>query len=253
MARQISTRILGAIGIVLFGLARLTNGAQGPADRELGADITAPTQPLRSGISEDRLFTELVAHNGIRNAELLEYAATRTYQVSDPKGKVHAQEVGRMEYRAPDKKTFAVISEAGSGIVRRLALDPLIASEVKAAAGKDHRDSAITPANYTLKLLGEQQVGPYYCFVARATPKRTDKYLFEGKVWIDTQDYAVVRIEGHPAASLSFWITRADFVREYQKIDGFWLPQRDETVVHVRFYGKKLLTIDHRDYVVSGG
>jgi hypothetical protein len=48
-------------------------------------------------------------------------------------------------------------------------------------------------------------------------PKRPDKYLFEGKVWIDSQDYAIVRIAGHPAKKLSFWIERADFVRQYQK------------------------------------
>jgi hypothetical protein len=83
-------------------------------------------------------------------------------------------------------------------------------------------------------------------------PKRRDKYLFEGKVWIDTQDFAVVRIAGHPAKKLSFWIERADFVREYQRIDGFWLSQRDETFVKVRMYGQKVLTIDHQNYTVAG-
>jgi hypothetical protein len=102
-----------------------------------------------------------------------------------------------------------------------------------------------------LNLLGEQQVGPYRCFVAKAVPKRKDKYLFEGKLWIDVQDYSVIRIEGHPAKKLSFWIERADFVRQYQKIDRFWLPQKDQTLVQVRLYGKKVLTIDHRDYVVN--
>jgi outer membrane lipoprotein-sorting protein len=201
--------------------------------------------------ADNQVFAELVAHNGLRSAALLEYTATRTYQVRGLSGKVHAQEVGRMEYRAPDQKTFVVTSEEGSVLVRRLALNPLIASEIKAAGGKDRHDSAITPENYSLELLGEQQVGPYHCFVARATPKRPDKYLFEGKVWIDAQDYAVVRIEGHPAAKLSFWIKQADFVRQYQKIDGLWLPQRDETFVDVRLYGKKVLTIDHRDYMVK--
>ena len=85
-----------------------------------------------------------------------------------------------------------------------------------------------------------------------AIPKRKDKYLFEGKIWIDAQDYAVVRIEGHPAKRLSFWIERANLVREYQRIDGFWVPQRDETFVQVRLYGKKVLTIDHQDYAVNG-
>jgi hypothetical protein len=77
------------------------------------------------------------------------------------------------------------------------------------------------------------------------------QYLFEGKVWIDAKDYAVVRIDGHPAKKLSFWIQRADFARQYQKIDGFWLPQRDMTFVDVRLYGKKVLTIDHHDYSVN--
>jgi hypothetical protein len=156
-----------------------------------------------------------------------------------------------MEYRAPDRKTFATTSESGSGLVRRLALNPLIASEIDAASGKQHHDSAITPANYTLELLGEQQVGPYRCIVVRATPKRQDKYLFEGKVWIDTQDYAVVRITGQPAKKLSFWLERVNFVREYQKIDGFWLPQKDETFVQVRMYGEKVLTIDHQNYTIA--
>ncbi len=65
--------------------------------------------------------------------------------------------------------------------------------------------------------------------------------------------FAVVRIAGHPAKKLSFWIERADFVREYQKIDGFWLPQKDETFVQVRMYGQKVLTIDHQRYTVAGG
>jgi len=164
---------------------------------------------------------------------------------------VHAEEVGRMEFRAPDEKNFVTTSESGSSVIRRLALKPLIASEIEAAAGKQHHDSAISSANYSLNLLGEQQVGFYRCFVAQAVPKRKDKYLFEGKVWIDTNDYAIVRIEGRPAKKLSFWIEQADFVRQYQKIDDFWLPERDETLVQVRLYGKKILKIDHRNYALN--
>src|SRR6202034_127047 len=49
-------------------------------------------------------------------------------------------------------------------------LNALIASEIETAAGKHHHDSAISPANYTLDLLGEQQVGPYRCFAVQAVP-----------------------------------------------------------------------------------
>lgn len=216
------------------------------------SELTTPLESLRPGVTAIQIFDEMLAHNAFRTAALVNYTASRTYQVVDLQGKVHAEEVGQMEYRAPDRKHFTVTSEKGSALVRRLALNALIASEVETAAGKQHHDSAISPGNYTLALLGEQRVGPYRCFVAQATPKRPDKYLFEGKLWIDAEDYAVVRIEGHPAKKLSFWIQRADFVRQYQKIAGFWLPQKDVTFVDVRLYGKKLLTIDHRDYSVNG-
>jgi len=226
-------------------------GAHAQLNQQNQTELTTPLSRLRPGVTTVQIFDELLAHNALRTAMLLNYSALRTYQVVDLKGKVHAEEVGRMEYQAPDQKKFVVTSEQGSALVRRLALNALIASEIETAAGKQHHDSAISPANYTLDLLGEQQVGPYHCFVVQAVPKRRDKYLFEGKVWIDTEDYAVVRIEGQPAKKLSFWIQRADFVRQYQKVGGFWLPQRDMTFVDVRLYGKKVLTIDHRDYSVN--
>jgi len=238
--------------VVMTGLTTSSVSEMAQVGQESDKTLATPLEPLRSGITEGQIFAELLAHNDLRKTALADYSALRTYQVVDLKGKVHAEEIGRMEFRAPDKKTFVVTSENGSGLIRHLALNPLIASEIETAAGKEHHDSAIAPDNYTLALLGEQQVGPYHCFVMEAVPKRKDKYLFEGKLWIDVEDYAVVRIEGQPAKKLSFWIERADFVRQYQKIGGFWLPQRDETLVQVRLYGKKVLTIDHQDYVVNG-
>ncbi len=90
-----------------------------------------------------------------------------------------------------------------------------------------------------------------FSFVLEATPKRKDKYLFEGKIWIDAEDFAIVKIAGHPAKKPSFWINRADFVRQYQRIDGFWLPCRDETSVEVKMYGRRVFTVDHQLYVIN--
>jgi len=242
-----------SLAAAMVAIAMLAAEASAQTSSEGLPNLESPVEPLRPGVTESRVLAELTAHNEQRRAALHDYSVLRTYQIIDLKGKVHAEEVGRMEFLAPDKKTFTVNSEAGSGLVRRLALDSLIKSEIETAAGKEHHDSAISADNYSLNLLGEQQVGPYRCFVAKAVPKRKDKYLFEGKLWIDIQDYSVVRIEGHPAKKLSFWIERADFVRQYQKIDRFWLSQKDQTLVQVRLYGTKVLTIDHQDYVVNAG
>jgi outer membrane lipoprotein-sorting protein len=213
------------------------------------ADSSPPAQSRDNG---SKIFADLLKHNQLRMEQLRQYSATRTYAVSDVSGKVHAQETVRMEYVAPDKKTFVTLDEQGSPVVRHLVLNRLMESEVSAAAGKDLHDSAITPANYTFQLLGEEDLRNHHCFVVQAVPKREDKYLFEGKVWIDSQDFAVVQIAGHPARKLSFWVTRADFVRQYEKVGNFWLPARDETQVEVRLYGRKILSIDHHTESVNG-
>src|SRR5246127_1246516 len=251
MTARRTKRALALIAAAFAVLTVFIIEAKAQSDRESQSELAAPLEPLRPGIAADQLVAELETHNELRKSALHDFTVLRTYQVIDLKGKVHAEEIGRMEFRAPDKKTFTVTSEKGSGLIRHKALNPLISSEIEAAAGKEHHDSAISSANYSLDLVGEQQVGPYHCFVAVAVPKRKDKYLFEGKLWIDVDDFAVVRIEGHPARKLSFWIQRADFVRQYQKINGFWLPQKDQTFVQVRLYGKKVLTITHQDYVVN--
>jgi hypothetical protein len=243
---------LGVAAMVAFG-AMFAAEAKAQTSGENLSNLEPRVEPLTPGVTESQVLAELATHNEERRSALHDYTVLRTYQVVDVNGKVHAEEIGRMEFFSPDKKTFTVTSESGSGLIRRMALNPLINSEIEAASGKEHHDSAISNDNYSLNLLGEQQLGPYRCFVAEAVPKRKDKYLFEGKVWIDVNDYSVVRIEGHPAKKLSFWIQHADFVRQYQKIDGFWLPEKDQTLVQVRLYGKKILKIEHRNYVVNAG
>jgi len=214
--------------------------------------LSAPLVPLQLVASGDRIFADLVKHNELRSAGLREYSAVRTYAVTDLNGKVHAKEIVQMEYIAPDKKKFVTVTEEGSGVIRNLVLKRLMESEMSAAAGKERHDSSITPANYTFRVLNEDDLDNHHCFVVEAIPKRNDKYLFEGKIWIDSSEFAIVKIAGHPARKLSFWITRADFVRHYEKIGDFWLPTSDETFVDVRFYGKKILSIEHHINSVNG-
>jgi hypothetical protein len=246
-------RIKGVVAIALIlGAASAAPAAKcqssaGPATREMAlSNYSAP-----AGLTGDQVIEKMLERNRLRNEQLQRYSAVRTYEIRNLEGKLAAQAVVRVDYRAPDKKTFNKTSEKGSGIVRHLVFDRLMQSESETSSGREHRNSAITTANYTFTLAGEEEVGPYHCFVLEATPKSKEKYLFEGKIWVDAEDFAVVKIAGHPAKKPSFWINRADFVRQYQRIDGFWLPCRDETSVEVKMYGRRVFTIDHRQYVIN--
>jgi hypothetical protein len=204
------------------------------------------SQPSPTKDNPEKIFDDLVKHNEVRSAKLREYSAVRTYALTDTRGEVQAKESVRMDYVAPDHKVFLTIEEEGSSIVRHLVLDRLIESEVSTAIGQEHRDSSITPANYRFRVLGEEDLGAHHCFVVQALPRRKDKYLFEGRIWIDSIAFAIVKIAGHPAKNPSLWITRADFVREYEEIGDFWFPVKDEISVDVKLYGRKTLTIEHR-------
>ena len=246
-------RIEGLIVVVLLlGAASTAPVAEsqsfaGQTTREIVSSIyRAP-----AGLTGDDVIARMLERNRLRNEQLQRYSAVRTYEIRNPEGKLAAQAVVHVDYRAPDKKKFDKTSEEGSRIVRHMVFDRLMQSESETSSGREHHDSAITTTNYTFTLSGVEDVGPYHCFVLEATPKRKEKYLFEGRIWIDAEDFAVVKIAGHPAKKPSFWINRADFVRQFQKIAGFWLSCRDETTVDVKMYGRRVFTVDHQEYVIN--
>ena len=240
------------VAIALFsGAASAPAIAQSQSSANQPAQEVSPPYSAPAGLTGDNVIAKMLERNRRRNEQLQRYSAVRTYEIRNPEGKVAAQAVVRVDYQAPDKKTFNKTSEKGSGIVRHLVFDRLIQSESETASGREHHDSAITTANYAFTLAAEEDLGPYHCFGLEAAPKRKDKYLFEGKIWIDAEDFAVVKIVGHPAKKPSFWVNRADFVRQYQRIDGFWLPYRDETHVEVKIYGRRVFTVDHQQYLIN--
>lgn len=70
----------------------------------------------------------------------------------------------------------------------------------------------------------------------------------DGEMCVDEEDLAVVRFGGEPSKRMSFWVTRAHLVRDYQKIGDFWRPLRDETQARVRIVGDYFFRIEHTDY-----
>jgi hypothetical protein len=71
----------------------------------------------------------------------------------------------------------------------------------------------------------------------------------KGRMWVDPAD-RIVKIEGKPTASTSFFEGRPQVVREYKSIDGFALAQRIHTASCSFLLGKSTVDIEYRDYHV---
>ncbi len=61
-------------------------------------------------------------------------------------------------------------------------------------------------------------------YVLKVEPLTKDKFLYRGRIWVDAEDFAVVRLEAEPAKNPSFWIKNTAVEQVYAKVNDFWLP-----------------------------
>jgi len=80
------------------------------------------------------------------------------------------------------------------------------------------------------------------------SPRRKERVLVAGMMALNTTDGALVRLQGRPAKSPSFWIRNVDIVRRYERINGNVVPVTLRTTAQVRFLGEATL---HMTYAYS--
>jgi hypothetical protein len=88
--------------------------------------------------------------------------------------------------------------------------------------------------------------------VLKVEPRAKDKFLYYGRIWVDAEDFAVVRLEAEPAKNPSFWTRKTEIEQVYIKIGDFWLPSHNHSVTAIRLGGSAELTIDYKDYEITG-
>ncbi len=66
-------------------------------------------------------------------------------------------------------------------------------------------------------MAGTDEVRGRLAYVISITPKTSNKYLSRGKIWVDADEYAIVRIEGEPAKNPSFWFKSVRFVQRLRQ------------------------------------
>lgn len=216
--------------------------AQGTAASPCSAELNLPV---------DEVAARLMSQNAERAQKLRHVDSIRQYSL-DYTGfpsALRARMQVKASYTAPGIKNFMVISESGSGVIRKRVLHRLLESEQEAASDAANRDAvALTTANYRFSLLGCEPGESRPLYVMRVQPLRETKFLYRGTIWVDSQDFAVTRIEAEPAKNPSFWTIRSQIHQQYQKIGEFYLPALNHTVTDVRLGGKAVLTIQYLDY-----
>ncbi|HEV8129925.1 MAG TPA: outer membrane lipoprotein-sorting protein [Acidobacteriota bacterium] len=202
-------------------------------------------------LSLDELLSRLAQSNKRRDALLAGYVGIRVYEASNGFTHSHAQMHVKVVFRNPSSKDLTVVSEDGSKVIRSRVFKPALSAEKEALRADLKQRSAISPENYEFTLVGEEDLRERHCYVLEARPRRKDKFLLRGRVWIDSVDYAVIRVQGELVKLPSFWTRKVEYARDYQKIGDFWLPMRDESVSQLLIFGRSTLSITYSDYQIE--
>jgi len=210
---------------------------------------TVSTAPVHTA---DEVVARMIARDRERQAMLHGYTAERRYVLENRNHNKRAEMTVHMICRDDGSKEFEVVSTDGWGGAKKHVFPRLLEAEVEAARPDLRERSRITPDNYTFEMVGTEYVRGRQAYVLAIEPKTANKYLARGRIWVDADDYAIVRVEGQPAKNPSFWFKSVRFVHDYDKNGPFWFPVADRSVTDVRVFGATEMTIEYFDYVPNG-
>jgi len=191
--------------------------------------------------------------NQKRAAALKTYMSKRTYELdySGFPSHKHAKMIVDVSFRSPNDKHLKVVSEEGSELLLNSVLRKLVDSELEANDRGNKAATALTEENYEFTLSESEHKDGRNCYVLNVKPRTKSKFLYDGRIWVDSEDFAVVHIEARPAKSPSFWIKRVDIEHQYGKFGSFWLPISNRTASSTRLGGHAVLAIDYGSYNVE--
>src|SRR5579862_4609390 len=104
-------------------------------------------------------------------------------------------------------------------------------------SAKKGKSGEINRANYDFVFLRRENFGVVPEYVLGIFPKRKDKNLLLGQIWVDAGTFRIRRIEGVPAKSPSFWLKNIHLTLQFAELGGMWVPVTFDAIARVRLFG----------------
>ncbi len=167
------------------------------------------------------------------------YIVTRDYVLlGKEKDKTQSQVIADVAFVPPDSKKYTIEQANGSSlggmIVRRM-----LANEAEVT--KNYAATDLSPENYGFRFIREGDVNGQRCYVLELLPRRKDKYLLRGNVWVDANTYLPRRFEGELAKDPSWCVQDVHVAFTYGKVGEMWLQTASEASGKVRILGRSTM------------
>jgi hypothetical protein len=164
------------------------------------------------------------------------YSVTRDYRLfGKERNAAKSEVVADVSFVPPDSKRFTIQKASGTGLGERIVRQML---EHETEIVKNYSATDMSPANYDFRFVRTEELSGQLCYVLEMLPRRKDKTLLRGQVWVDSSTYLLHRSEGEPGKAPSWWLRQVHIVLEYGDVGGMWLQTASESTAEVRLLGR---------------
>jgi hypothetical protein len=212
------------------------------------------SQPPALGPDEATIIRGVDAAVHRRVDSIAGYTVTEEYKLFRGSDLNHpaAKMTIRTTYARETGKSYQILSEDGSHILRSAVFSPLLDNEKRINLPGNVESSWLISANYEMHLQpgGPQPLNGRDCYALTIHPRQKAPNLIEGTLWVDTRDFSIVKIEGRGSKSASWITTPSQVMRVYEPIDGFSMATRARAVTESDLFGPTTITIDYTGYQI---
>jgi hypothetical protein len=220
---------------------------------QLGLALACSVVATTAGLAPSAALDRFIAR---QDEPLREYRAFRRLRAESERFAKRATLDAWTELRGDGTFRFFIVREEGAESVRHRVLRAALHAEARAFAEDGTERSRLVPSNYEFGAAESLAGG---LFRVPIKPRRSDALLLNGAA-VFSADGDLVRLEGQPAKKPSFWISRLQLVREYERIAGVRVPVRVTSSASLRFVGPgsfqmtyEYTSINGRPLVVRAG
>jgi hypothetical protein len=176
------------------------------------------------------------------------YQIIREYRLFGAKdSKADSEVVAEVNFRPPASEGYTIQKYSGSNRGPQLVRS-VLDHEAEVTSKNNQVRSAISSDNYRFSYIGAAMLEGQPCYVLGLTPKRTDKDLISGEVWVDKHSFLVRQVQGEVEKTPSWWLKTVRIKLVFADLDGIWVQKSMEAIADVRIVGAHTLTSRILDY-----
>jgi hypothetical protein len=205
--------------------------------------VVAPTVRATVPDAADHSIGQFLAQDDTLHA----YRAARRLEAENGSRRGWLEAV--TEYSPSTGFRYKVTAEGGSGYIRTQVLRAVLDGEQDVIAKGEAAHSALARTNYIFQANGVDAEGLANVLLS---PRRKERVLLAGAMFLRPPDGDLVRLQGRLAKSPSFWLKNVDIVRTYKRIGGAVVPVALESKAQVRFLGAATLRMTYLYSEIDG-